>query len=326
VTVKHDGRRTIAVAVVGLGPIGRAVLEGSHRDSRFTVAACVKRRPDRDRLATGAGFSGPAYAETKELPPGPGVVVVCTSSRAVDILSVAAEALELGYDVVTTCEELIAPQLLPVQTRTDLDDAAVRAGRTLLAAGVNPGFAMDVLPASLSMATREITQIRLLRRVDVLRRRLALRDKVGLALTIADFDARSKMGAVGHVGLRSSVVFLADAMGWETDTTESLEPLLDERGAVVRGVRHRAAASDRAGVLRVSATLEMYAGARDLDRIELDGEPPFCMEMKDGIPGDSATVATVLNVAARAPQLPPGLVSMSDVLLPTWRAGSAMVA
>jgi 2,4-diaminopentanoate dehydrogenase len=316
----NDRRKDEAspVVVFGLGPVGSAVLQAAVGDPRFDVVACVDPREDRAVVASESGFGGPVLPSPDGLEPD-AVAILCTHSDLGSLVPVATAAMEKGCDVVSTCEQLIAPRLADPLAVAALDDSARTHGRTVISSGVNPGFVMDVLPAVLTLASRTVERIRVTRSVDVSHRRQRLQDKVGVGISVEDFKSRRARSQVGHVGLMASLVFLADALGWHGRSNEQLEPVLGTDGMSL-GVRHTAEVKDERGRTRINGLLEMYAGADDRDRIEIEGTPSITADFPNGVSGDEATVSTTLNVAAAVDRLPAGLASLADLLPPTWRA------
>ena len=309
-----DLATNLKLVMVGLGEVGEAVLAAALRDPRFLVAACIDPRPDTEARARAIGFTGPVFPDVSELGPGSGVAIVCTASTVRGLAPVACSLTERGYDVVSSCEELIAPGRAPEADTQSIHAAALKAQRSVVGAGVNPGFAMDVLPAVASLVVRELSQVRLLRRVDVSRRRPALQAKVGVGISLADFENGRREGRLGHVGLEGSVAFLASALGLHATIEETVEPVKQNGHDISLGVRHRVKATDAAGIVRIDATLEMYVGAEEVDRIVLDGQPPLTIESPNGISGDEATVSALLNVGAAIAAMPPGLHTLADFL------------
>jgi 4-hydroxy-tetrahydrodipicolinate reductase len=66
-------------------------------------------------------------------------------------------------DIVSTSEELSFPWLDHADEAARVDDAAKRAGKTILGTGINPGFLMDSLPLFLTSICLEVTHIKVTR-------------------------------------------------------------------------------------------------------------------------------------------------------------------
>jgi 4-hydroxy-tetrahydrodipicolinate reductase len=191
---------------------------------------------------------------------------------------------------------------------------------------------MDFLPLVLATASQQVRSIRVERVVDVGTRRMNLQRKVGVGLSVEGFQRGANDGAIGHVGLRESLLMIADTMGWRLDdVAETLEPLIAqgrhkteyfsvERG-YVRGLR-QSVRGVSAGREVVRLDLEMSLGADDpRDVIRIDGTPPVEVRVPGGIEGDQATSAIVTNcIPAVSRSRAVGLLSMRDLpVLPYLR-------
>lgn len=71
-----------------------------------------------------------------------------------------------GINVVSSCEELLFPQLREPELAVRLDKACKDGGARLLGTGVNPGFVMDVLPVCLTGVCRQVTAVHIQRVVN----------------------------------------------------------------------------------------------------------------------------------------------------------------
>src|SRR6266404_2187751 len=61
-----------------------------------------------------------------------------------------------GISVLSSCEELVFPQLREPKLAAQLDRICKRTGARIMGTGVNPGFVMDMLPLVLTSASREV--------------------------------------------------------------------------------------------------------------------------------------------------------------------------
>ena len=55
---------------------------------------------------------------------------------------------------------------------------------------------------------------------------------------------------------------------------------------------------------------------RPHDAIQIEGEPPLDVRINGGVAGDQATVAALVNTAARLLHAAPGLLLMTDLPVP----------
>src|SRR5262249_15500488 len=138
------------------------------------------------------------------------------------IACLAAEAC-----VVSTCEELAYPFRKHAELAAKLDKEAKTWGVALVGTGVNPGFVMDKLVATLSTVSQRIDPLRVTRIVAAGGRRLPLQKKVGAGMSVEEFRAQVAAGAIKHHGLPESVALVSDALGLAVDEiTESIEPMV----------------------------------------------------------------------------------------------------
>ena len=326
----------IPVVLVGLGAIGRAIARAALTKPELEVVAAVDLSPER---------VGKKLSEILEMPapdlivgtdssaafrkaPG-GVVLHATSSRLDEVEGELAQALSAGMCVVSTCEELAYPWLRHPEIAERLDKIAQKRKVSLLGTGVNPGFVLDRLPATLGAVTGHVHLVRCLRVVDARTRREALQRKVGAGLNEEEFDRGVDDGTVGHVGLMESAALAALGVGMEVDEVEeSIDPIesdSDQRGegglfvpkGGITGVQQVARAFHDGKVV-AELTLIIALGAVDpRDEIELVGDPGIKVIIPGGVPGDKATAWTVAHAAPLLTGSEPGLISVLD--LPSGR-------
>ena len=103
--------------------------------------------------------------------------------------------------VVTTCEELAFP--VPEHQAACPRPRQGGGGKkkvSVLATGVNPGYAMDALALMLTAPCAEVSRVSVTRVVDARTRRLPLQRKVGAGLNLNQFRRAMTEGTVRHVG------------------------------------------------------------------------------------------------------------------------------
>ncbi|RMD83187.1 MAG: hypothetical protein D6815_07255, partial [Candidatus Dadabacteria bacterium] len=242
------------------------------------------------------------------------------ASRVRDVEGQIQALLEAGLDVVTSAEEMIWPYAGARDVAERIDECARQCGRSVVAAGVNPGVLMDRLPVYLSSLCVHVEAVEVYRLVDLSKRRPALRKKMGVGRPRAEVEAAAEAGTIGHVGLRESLYYLAAGLGWKLDSVrERIEPIvareaLEKGGELVRpgevlGLDHSVEATALGGG-RARLHLVMRLDATDpVDEIRLEGEPPLHVRFVGGVDGDVATAATVINAASFARGAAPGLIT-----------------
>jgi len=252
--------------------------------------------------------------------------VLCTSSSLKTIKPQVLALVQRGMHVVTTCEELAFPVPDQLAAWREIDKAAAAKKVSVLATGVNPGYAMDALALMLTAPCAEVTRVSVTRVVDARTRRLPLQRKVGAGLNLNQFRRAMTEGTVRHVGLPQSVHMIASALGWKLDRVdETLEPAIAPRdldteylripAGMAAGIK-QSARGYRNGELAITLDLQMYVGAEQpRDHVLIDGVPPIDMTIAGGVAGDSATAAITVNAIPKMMAARPGLLTMHDLPL-----------
>jgi 4-hydroxy-tetrahydrodipicolinate reductase len=305
----------------GLGAIGVGIGRVAASREGLTIVGAVDSapaltgKPVYEALGLEGGPDTPIFSDVRDALGAlqPEVVLHATGSYLPDVLPQLLECARGGANVVSTCEELSYPWRRHPELAKQLDAEAKAHAVTLLGTGINPGFVMDTLAVALSAACDGIRHIRLARIVDVSKRRPQLQQKVGVGLTLDEFDVRVKNGRFGHVGLQESCWLLAEGLGWRLDTLdETIEPVAGPDGAAL-GMRQTATATVD-GRTVIEALVQMSSGATSpRDEIEIDGTPPVHLTIAGGIMGDTATAAVIVNAVPRVVAHTAGLVTMTDL-------------
>ncbi len=329
----------IQVIVVGMGPIGVACARSVESDRHMQLVGLVDIDPSKRGLTLDDLDDQPDRPDTPDpndarvvssiaeavasSPTGKAdVAIVTTTSKFDRIAPTLREALAQGLCAVTSCEEMSWPWYLHPELSAQIDREAKQAGKALLGTGINPGFVMDSLAVVLSTAVRRVTSVRCVRRVDAALRRLPLQAKVGATMTVEQFNQKKAAGKLGHVGLPESVAMLAHGLGHKVtagsvqvnlDPVVATSPLKSGLGLIepgfVAGIHNTAHWHNHE--LTIDLDLTMAVGTPEpKDIIELGGPVAVKCIIKGGFPGDSATVAVLVNYARMLPAAAPGLHSM----------------
>jgi len=321
----------------GVGPIGASVVRLAHeRGYRWIGAIDIDRGKVGKDLGDVVGLPQRLGAivtadPKKTLGLEPDLVVHSTTSSLKKATPQILACLEAGANVISTCEELSFPYFLP-ELAKKLDEAAKEHGCSVLGTGVNPGFVMDLLPATFMGACWAVEHVLVERRLDPELRRTSFQRKIGIGLSPEEFDRMIKAGG-GHVGLPQSLHLLARSLGIEiSQLEEGIEPVIAQepfsRGNLhvqagqVLGLRQWAigySGDHRVIELRLEAVL----GVREpCDRVMIVGEPNLELVIPGGVPGDLATAAVVVNSIPNVLSAPPGLVTVLELPIPKarWRS------
>jgi 4-hydroxy-tetrahydrodipicolinate reductase len=233
-----------------------------------------------------------------------------------------------GISVVSSCEELVFPQLRNPRLANRLDRICRRSGARVVGTGVNPGFVMDVLPVCMTGVSRKVTAVHVQRVVNASTRRAPLQRKIGSGLPPVEFRRLFRQGKAGHAGLKESLALIAHCLGWKTKgITETGDAVvatrnirtqhLEVRRGQTCGLHQRAEAKVN-GHVCLTLDLKMYLNAKDPhDAIQIEGEPPLDVRINGGVAGDQATVAALVNTAPRLFQVSAGLKLMTDLPVPS---------
>jgi 4-hydroxy-tetrahydrodipicolinate reductase len=315
------------VALVGLGPIGIEVGKAlAGRDGIEFLGAAdpapeIAGRRLSDLLQTPAAPALKVDASTRDLYARSAgsrqkrdVVVLCTGSRLDNVVSQIEEALEAGFHVVSTCEELSYPELKHAALGRRIHQKAESRGVAALGTGVNPGLVMDRLALAAAAACVRVDKVKVTRVVDAAKRRGPLRAKVGAGISREEFVAGVASRKLGHVGLSESAAIIAIGLGLPIhEITETIEPVLAEKetdgvapGRVL-GL-HQIALVQAGDEVKVALDLTMAVGVADpSDTIEIAGDPPVNLRVSGGFHGDRATVGCVVNAIPFLVGANPGL-------------------
>jgi 4-hydroxy-tetrahydrodipicolinate reductase len=232
-----------------------------------------------------------------------------------------------GARVVSSSEELFYPWDRHPDIASLLHDIALEHKSALLGTGVNPGFSMDTLALVATGVMRSVSSLQIERCVDAGRRRLPLQKKVGATLSVDEFESLKREGKIGHVGLVESLRFVARGLGWQLDHVgENLAPVVARKPVTsalgeiqpgqVAGIHHTASGIVN-GREAIAMDLKMFVGAeQEFDAVHAEGDPPVDLIVRDGIFGDTATVASLVNAIPLVLSASPGLKTMLDIPIP----------
>ncbi|HTL58547.1 MAG TPA: hypothetical protein VL361_22860 [Candidatus Limnocylindrales bacterium] len=232
-----------------------------------------------------------------------------------------------GISVVSSCEELVFPQLREPLLAHRLDQLCKKNGARIVGTGVNPGFVMDLLPLCLTGVSREVKAVHVQRVVDASTRREPLQRKIGSGLSPGEFRRLLKQGRAGHAGLKESLALVAYGLGWPVKTiSESGGAVVADHDIQTKYLRvrkgetcglHQRAEAKLGKQTVISLVLKMYLDAPDPhDAIQIEGNPPLNLVLPGGVAGDHATVAALVNAAPRLLDALPGLRLPIDLPLP----------
>lgn len=327
---------TIKIAQFGLGPIGIETIRLAATKPWAEIIGGIDINPGIAGTSLADVTGDPSlrgarvYRTLGELTATgtPHVIFHTAVSKIKDAYPQIEPMVRQGISVVSSCEELLFPQLREPDLAARLDSACKDSNARVLGTGVNPGFVMDVLPVCLTGVCRNVTAVHVQRVVNASTRRGPLQKKIGSGLAPAEFERLFDAGKAGHAGLKESAALIAHCLGW------TLTELVETGKAMVAGhdirtqhveVRkgqccglHQTAVGKVGSEVRLTLDLKMYLDARNPhDACQIEGEPPLSLMLDGGVAGDAATVASVVNAAPRILKAPPGLLLMTDIGVPS---------
>jgi 4-hydroxy-tetrahydrodipicolinate reductase len=324
----------------GLGPIGAAVARQVASRKGFQIVGAV----DIDRAKIGLDLGQVIGLDRKlkvrvtndtagAIKSGrPDVAVLCTSSSLKTVMPQIEAVLKRKVAIVSTTEELSYPVGKNRALAKKIDALAKRARVAVVGTGVNPGFAMDALPITLTGICERVDSVRVERIQDARSRRLPFQQKIGSGLNTQQFEQKVKDGSVRHVGLAESVTMIAEALGWKLDNvTDEIFPKIAEQaveseliavdpgyvcGIVQNGIGYMK------GKPVIALHMEAYLGAPEsYDAVTIEGNPRITQKIAGGLHGDIATASITVNSIPKILRVAPGLRTMADMPIPSWFSG-----
>jgi len=330
--------KTYRTIQFGLGPIGQEVARLALAHPGLEVVGAVDIDPNKVGkdlgqvvgLGRDVGVTVSGDARQVFQSAGADVVLHTTGSSLKQVYPQLESIVKAGLNVVSTTEELSFPVADRVEVAKQLDELARQHGATVLGTGVNPGFVMDSLPIFFSAIAQKVDKVFVERLQNASTRRQPLQAKIGSGMSVDEFRKLVEAGKVRHVGLQESVFMIAAAMGWQLDDySESTDPVIadhrittqyfDVQPGQVAGVDQLGLGFVQ-GQEKIRLHLKMYLDANPAhDRVVLEGPTRLELIVTDGLQGDRATTAIVINSIPSVVAHGGGLVSMIDLpLVHAW--------
>jgi len=322
----------LKVVQYGLGPIGCGTAKAVIQHPGMELVGAVDVDPGKVGKDVGSlldlpntGVQVKSSLEQVLAETAADVALHCTGSVLPKVSGQVFELLDAGLHVISTCEELSWPWHRYPELAEQIDAAAKRVGKVVTGTGVNPGFAMDLLPLVLANSSLGVRSVKVHRVLDAGKRRGPLQAKVGAGMEREDFMALAREAKNGHAGFIESVAMIGAGLGWKLDDiTQEILPMIAEeeyktdfvqiKPGQVTGINQYARGFIN-GREVITLHLQMYVGAPEsFDKISLEGFPSLELVAPGGIPGDSGTVCSTLTTVLRAVRSEKtGLVAVKDL-------------
>jgi hypothetical protein len=324
--------REIRVVHYGLGAIGSRIARLTSAQRGLEVVGGIDRDPakvGRD-LGEVIGLDHPLGAPISDdaglilKQTRPDMVILATTSLFHEVYPQILTCIRARANVISTCEELVYPYAKSSAATVEINRLAFLSGVTVLGAGVNPGFIMDLLPLMLTAPCVDIRRISVTRVVDATNRRASLQQRIGAGLTQDEFREHVSRGTVRHVGLAESAHMIAAGLGWQLHrVTETIEPIIATTWirtpsivvapGQVAGLRQEAQGWMH-GRDAIALTWQTAVGMSEThDAIGVDGTPPIDLVIRNGLHGDQAAAALILHAIPRVLAAPPGLTTVLEL-------------
>jgi len=325
----------VKILQVGIGPIGQHIVKYINERKNIEIVGAMDIDSDKvgktlgelcelDNLNIKIKSSLKEAIENK-----PDIAIHTTTSSFKKAAPQLLDIIELGIPIVSTCEELSYPWNTDTEFAKKIDEKAKEKGVAILGTGVNPGFLMDSLPTFMTSACQYVEKIKVTRIQNARYRRLPFQNKIGAGLTLEEFEERRKDGSLRHVGLTESINFIANSIGWNlTKTEDNIEPVIAnnniarEVGIIKKGMVAGVMQTGRGFIDEKEVIMLVFKAAigeeKIGDTIEIFGEPYIKSTIREGINGDIATSAIVLNAIKSVMNASPGLKTMKDIPLVSY--------
>jgi 4-hydroxy-tetrahydrodipicolinate reductase len=328
--------KKIGVVQYGLGPIGQSITKLLAEKKNIEIAGAVDIDPKKIgqplSILTGkkelSRIKVTEDLEDIKIKNNFKVAIHTTGSYLKEVTPQLKEIANLGFNIISSCEELSYPWKEHQKFAREINDFAERNKISIVGTGINPGFLMDTLVITLTGLCQKISKIECKRIQDTSERRLPFQKKIGTGLTLDEFQKKANSGSIRHVGFRESIWMIADSLNWNLDSIiETTRPIIAEKRlkskffmvekGLVAGIDQTAIGTLKDSEL-IRLNLLAYLGcANPKEELSIEGFPKIQMEIKGGVNGDFGTTAIIVNSIPKIVNSEPGLHTMRDLLIPS---------
>lgn len=136
-----------------------------------------------------------------------------------------------GMRVITIAEEMGYPFVKYPELSKKMDGFAKKHNTSILGSGINPGFAMDIMPLMLSGICQEVDSIKVTRLIDFSPFGPQIQKNIGIGMSINEFNKKIKAKELPlHIGLPESTYMLTAGLKWKLDKIyETRGPIVADR-------------------------------------------------------------------------------------------------
>ncbi|WP_457550660.1 NAD(P)H-dependent amine dehydrogenase family protein [Archaeoglobus sp.] len=297
------------VVIYGFGQIGR-LLAKACVERGFEIVGAVDINPELvGKRLSDFGIDSDAVVKGKLEFEGD-LAFLTTGSYLDTVFPQIEDCIKTGFNVISTCETLAYPEHRYPELADKIDELAKEHNVTVLGSGINPGFLLDTLPTVLSAVCVDVKSVKAIRSIDALKRRTQFQKKVGIGLSVEEFE---KANLSGHVGYAESALLISEALGVNPkEVLEGQEPVVKD--GIVQGIK---GFGEVKGDKHIRIEFHAYANAEEFEMIEIEGDNGVVWK-SSGVKGDLGTVAVLVNLAKAVVEHRAGLIKMTDLIPFRW--------
>lgn len=327
--------KKIKVIQYGLGAMGTEMAKAILQKKDLELVGAVVNRPEKNGkdvgeligLKTKVGVK--AYTDVKK---------VCKDCHADVLLHAAVSyvpkvweqiqpAVNKGMSVVTIAEEMGYPFVKYPALCKKMDSLAKKKDVSILGSGINPGFAMDLMPVVLTGICNQVDFIKVTRLIDFSPFGPSIQKNIGIGMTVKEFKKKVKAKELPlHIGLPESMHMLAAALKWKLNKVyETRDSVIAERdigvpgymkieSGKVAGFDHRCFGQVNGKTKIIMEELGRVDPTLDYrNTIEIKGIPDL-LETINVPAGQITTTNHAVNLIPQVLNAKPGLLCMLDIL------------
>lgn len=333
----------------GVGAMGALMIHILSSKTGVEIVAAIDSDPNKIGRDLGE-VAGLGNATGKMVQPiseykteGAEIALHATTAFAAEAYPILSDLISRGLNVVTITQELFFPIGRNIEIARQLDEEAKNAGVRITAAGINPGFILDMLPIAASLPCRRIDKITGTRVVDFSPYGPDEMKHIAAGLTEDEFIAGARRGEFGHIGLLESSAMVAHALALGVDELRQTKSPI-----VTKTPRRTSFVSIDAGrVCGFRQSVTGYAAGQEKlhlqmlgllaptaddpalgDQFRIEGDPCVDVVTQEQISqrGGLGTAAVAVNTIPRIMHAEPGFHTSNELIMPSiWRDPLAQV-
>jgi len=339
--------KPIRVLQWGLGAMGSGMARLMLDKSGLQIVAAVDSRPDfagkdlGDILGLGKKLGVIVAARPEDVlnRSDVDIAILATTSWLKDQMPDLRKVLNAGVNCISIAEEMSDAEAQNPALARELDELAKKNGVSVLGAGVNPGFVLDLFVVTLTGGNHTVERIEASRVNDLSPYGPTVMKSQGVGTTPEAFQAGIADGSiVGHVGFPESIHMISQALGLGVDRIEQIrQPIISKvhretphvkvepgmvAGCAHIGIGYRC---DKE-VIRLIHPQQIHPQLENQetgDYINIYGKPEIHMAIKPEIAGGVATMGVTVNMIPHVVAATPGLKRMIDLPAPAALMGES---